>query len=209
MVDDNLAHDRQAQAGTALAVGHVGVENVLALGLRHARTIVIDHDGGALAARLGLDADLGRSARSLRGLHGVFDQIGDDPPEQRPVAHGVYRNRVRHDPHRGLPFGLQTQDFAQEQIEIDGGRLDLGQLGEGREIVDQAAQSGDLLAQDLAGGIEQLSVRGIVAAVFAGQLLHGQLDWREWVLDLMGQPARDLLPGRHFLQVFEARTRLA
>jgi hypothetical protein len=50
---------------------------------------------------------------------------------------------------------------------------------------------------------------GIVAAVLAGQLLHGQLNRGERVLDLVGQAPRDFLPGRHLLQVFEARTRLA
>ena len=57
VIDDDLAHDGQAKPGAALAVGYVGVENVLALVLGNARTIVVDQDGGALAARFGLRSE--------------------------------------------------------------------------------------------------------------------------------------------------------
>jgi hypothetical protein len=79
VVDHDLAHDRQAQAGSVLLGRDVGVEDALARRRGHAGAVVVDHDVDAATvvvdATVGLDVqhDLGDAARALGRLHGVLD----------------------------------------------------------------------------------------------------------------------------------------
>ena len=163
--------------------------------------------------RVGLDARCaisGSRPGALGRLHGVLDQVRQHAPDQHPVAQRAHRRRAaRRSAGSGCHSACARTKSSTTWPRSTGRRLDLGQLGEGREVVDQAADRADLLAQDLLRGRQQARVGRVVAAVLRAQLLDRELDRRERVLDLVRQAARHLLPGRHLLQVFQARARVA
>jgi hypothetical protein len=98
-------HRRREPFNTSL----LGVEDVLAISLGHARDIVVDDGGGALALWRRLNADLGRSARALRSLHRVLDQIGQGHDDGRNLARMGQGSGV------GFPTGYPIVAVAVEQ----------------------------------------------------------------------------------------------
>ena len=71
----------------------------------------------------------------------------------------------------------------------------LGMRGESRELVDQAAEPFDLADDGRGALLEEAPVVGEPAAQAPPQALGGELDRRERVLDLVGDPLGDLPPG--------------
>ena len=100
---------------------------------------------------------------------------------------------------RELPLAL-AQEIAQRRLD----QVGLGQAREVREVADESAKRTDLLLDDLERRVEQVAEPRVVAGILPVTLLHGELDRRERVLDLVGEPLRHLLPLPHALQKLDA-----
>ena len=72
----------------------------------------------------------------------------------------------------------------------------LRHAGEGRELVDHAADVADLADDGLRALLEDLGIGRDFLLVFAAQTLGGELNGRQRVLDLVRDAARDVGPGR-------------
>mmetsp|Transcript_53686 Transcript_53686/g.126315 ORF Transcript_53686/g.126315 Transcript_53686/m.126315 type:complete len:732 (-) Transcript_53686:1050-3245(-) len=203
----NLLDDREAQAG-ALGLGrHIGLEGALEHLLGKTVAVVEDvQPHGARLAGVGQrqrgahdDAAIGAVLHRVeRVLHEVVDdlaqlagvaldagQVGPQVGDQSPVL---------------LRLGIEAQDLLDQRIEIQ--RLELGrrQAGVVAELVDQLLHRLHLVDD----GGHRAHQHGLVGAFELGlqlvlQTLGRQLDGRQRVLDLVGQPAGDLAPGRRAL----------
>ncbi len=98
--------------------------------------------------------------------------------------------------------------LAQELAEVRVAELGVRQPREVGEVADQAAQRPDLLLDDLERRVEQRAEARVVALVLPVALLHGELDGRQRVLDLVREPLRHLLPRADALEELDARARL-
>ena len=141
-------------------------------------------------------------------------EVDQHPPHQRRVER-----------HRG-PAGRQrdrdlgplaelragAHELGDELAQVGGGGRHVGEPREGGELLHQPLQRRHLLPHDLPGLAEQPAEARVAAGRGAPaglQLLEGQLDGRERVLDLVGQPARHVLPARDLLQVDDPVAALA
>ena len=98
---------------------------------------------------------------------------------------------------------------ARERRQIDALELGHRQAREVAELRHEATQRAHLLFDDVARVAEASSKARVVALVALVEVLHGELDGRERVLDLVGQASRHLLPRGHALEVLDAITRAA
>src|SRR6185312_1554771 len=81
-------------------------------------------------------------------------------------------------------------------------RLDDGlrRFGESREFIDHAANVTDLADDRFGALLEDFAIAGKRLAVFPAQPLGRELNWRQRILDLMRDTARDIRPGRSALR---------
>ena len=204
----DLADDRQAQPGAVLLGRDVGVEDPL----RASAATPGPLSSTRMAAVPGCPLRATASRTSARGrpprLPGRHSRPGSPAPAAAACGRTARAPRRGRSTCKAAPLRVGAGEVLDQRAEVDRDWLDLGELGEGREVVDQPPDRADLLVEDLVRRTEQVAVRRIVAAVLRAQLLHRELDRRQRVLDLVRQAPRDLLPGRQLLHVFEARPRL-
>ena len=97
----------------------------------------------------------------------------------------------------------QERGFAQRLAQVHHLHVRLRHAGEGRELVDHAADIGDLADDRVGALVEDLAILGDDLAVAAADALGRELDRGQRVLDLVGDAARHVGPGRGALRLHE------
>ncbi|OPZ59304.1 MAG: hypothetical protein BWY87_01074 [Deltaproteobacteria bacterium ADurb.Bin510] len=140
----------------------------------------------------------------VHGVGGVFQEVADGAAQLRAVEvePGQVVGRLDHEVDLGVGLTIEHHAVADHLVQIVGHQVRAGHLGKGREFVDQVLHLVDL-ADDHAGAlVEDLGVLKLVQ-VAPAQALGRQLDRRQRVLDLVGDAARHLAPGRHALHLLQ------
>ncbi len=140
----------------------------------------------------------------LDRLGGVLDDIGDCLGDQPPVELGAERILLE----LGLDIDLGMGDLHQEHClphrvdDVLAFHHGLGHPGKARELVDHAPDVVDLAHDGVGALLEDLLVLGLgdVLAELAADAFGRELDRRQRVLDLVGDAARDVAPGRGALR---------
>src|SRR5439155_25840900 len=100
-----------------------------------------------------------------------------------------------------VPVRLRKQDerFLHKRIETLRQVISGGQAGKGRELIDQLLNRLHLLGNTADASIEDLRIISNLWGKAPVQTFGRELDRRERVLDLVGDPTRHLSPGLHAL----------
>ena len=135
-------------------------------------------------------------------MDAVLDEVREHALEQQLV--GAHGDRLGGRLELELGRERRIEPELLDQLgERDRRLLDLRQLAERAERIDEAAQALDLLLDDLARVGEQLLEPLVVALVARDRLLDRELDRRQRILDLVREPARDVLPRADALEVLD------
>src|SRR5438105_7484215 len=209
MVLHDLLDDSEAKAGAFFARRHVGLEQPLPILARKPFAIVdnVDSYGAILAPSLNPDCAVGTVFRikSVNGLGGVLDDVAKGLRHQAAVEGALERlvAEIALEGNVGAADFHQERRLAQRFAQIDDFHLWLRHAGEGRELVDHAADVLDLADDGIGALIEDLAVLGDDLAVTAPDALGRKLDRRQRILDLMRNAPRDICPGRRALRLDE------
>ena len=135
-------------------------------------------------------------------LAGILDDVGEALRDQPPVE--PRRHRVLGDLDLDVDVGiadpLQEDDLPHRVGDVLRRHHRLRHAGEAGELVDHAADVVDLAHDGVGALLEHGAILDDRLAVFAAQPLRRKLDRRERVLDLMGDAAGDVGPGRGALR---------
>ena len=134
-------------------------------------------------------------------LDDVAERLGHQPAVER--AHQRLGAEVALEGDVGAADLDQERRLAQRLAQIHHLHLRLRHAGEGRELVDHAADIADLADDGVGALVEDLAVLGDDLAVAAADALGGELDRGQRVLDLVGDAARHVGPGRGALRLHE------
>ena len=203
---EDLADDREAEAGALLAGGDIGLEQPAAVFLRQADAVVDDVDDDVVAVARRRTRRCGRAPRVGRHggdrLGGVLDDVGERLRDQAAVE--LRRHRILGeldlDVDVGIADPLQEHHLAHRVGDVLGRHHRLRHAGEARELVDHAPDVVDLAHDRVGALLEHRAVVGDDLAVFAAQPLGRELDRGQRVLDLVGDAAGDVGPGRGALR---------
>ena len=141
----------------------------------------------------------------LDRLGGVLDDVAERLAHQ-PAVEGSHQRlgaEIALEGDVGAADLDQERGFAQRLAQIHHLHVRLRHARKGRELVDHAADIRDLADDRVGALVEHLAVLGDHLAVAAADALGRQLDRRQRVLDLMGDAARHVGPGRGALRLHE------
>src|ERR1700722_2356915 len=206
MFFQNAANDGQAQTRALFPRRHIGLEQARPVFLGQADAVVdhVDDDVFVLAPHADDDfsaAELVRRYRANR-FGGVLDDVGERLGNQPPIE--TRRNHVGRQFDFEVDVGMgdaeQEDRLAHRIGNVLVGHDRLRHAGKARELVDHALDVVDLAHDGIGALVEHRVIGGNQFAVFAAQPLRRQLDRGQRVLDLVGDAAGDVGPGRGTLR---------
>ena len=206
MLFENAADDGEPEPGALFARRHVGLEQPGAVLLGQADAVVDHVDDDVLAFALRADgnaaaAEFGRRHRADR-FGGVLDDVGERLRNQPPIkcAPACSRRQFDVEIDVGMADAHQEHHLAHRFGHVLVGDDRLRHAGKARELVDHALDVVDLAHDGVGALLEHGGVFDDHLAVFAAQPFRRQLDRRQRVLDLVGDAAGDVGPGRRALR---------
>ena len=201
--------DGEAEAGALLAGRNVGFGQTVLLVGRQAEAVVLDpnHGPGPLidvfpqqyqgnpAVRLLLA--FGRPP-AFDGFGRVLEDVGQGPSDLTAVAQQFKPavGNVGLEGNLGIAVAFKEHRLAADFGDILRPHGRLRHAREGREVVDHAPYVLDLTDDGLGTHGKGFGIALDLVEVFPPQPLGRELDWRQRILDLMGDAPGDIGPGR-------------
>src|SRR5579883_2830653 len=203
----DLFDDGETQARPLGARRHIGLGQTLAALLRQTLAVVLDDDGGLLPRLDQRHAQERRGVRPLFGdsrldrLDAVLDDIDDRLADKPRIAADHDRMRRQHRLEGDLGMGglLQDDGAAHDLDQIVGPQHRRRHPRKCGKLVDHAADIADMADDRVGADGKGLGILLDLPQVFATQPFGRELDRRQRVLDLVGDTAGDVGPGRFAL----------